>query len=97
MATILIPTPLRKFTDNSAKVVVEGYLLSTVLANLVTAYPDLQNHLLDSSGSIRPFINVFVGPDDIRSLSAQNTTIELNSIISIVPAIAGGNLNGRRL
>jgi len=97
MATILIPTPLRRFTDNSAKVVVEGNLLSTVLTNLVTAFPDLQNHLLDPSGSIRPFINVFVGPDDIRSLSAQNTTIELNSVISIVPAIAGGNLNGRRL
>ncbi|UKT62252.1 MoaD/ThiS family protein [Pedobacter mucosus] len=90
MATILIPTPLRKFTGNTAKLLTSGISISEILVELVQQYPLLQKHLLDSDGRLRSFINVFVDEDDIRNLDFENTEVRSNSIISIVPAIAGG-------
>ena len=92
MPIVLIPTPLRRFTKNSSKVLVAGTIVSEVVDNLVLDYPEVQNHLLDSSGSIRQFINIFVDEDDIRNLRQLDTTVNIDSTISIVPAIAGGNL-----
>lgn len=91
MATVLIPTPLRKFTNQSSKVTVMGNNVSEVISNLVTEYPGIQKHLLDPTGTVRPFINIFVDEYDIRSLQHQNTQVGSYTTISIIPAIAGGN------
>ena len=91
MATIIIPTPLRKFTGNSSKVSVGGSDVQQALHELTTKFPDLKKHLFDTEERVRPFINIFVGEDDIRNLYQQQTTIAEASVISIVPAIAGGS------
>ncbi len=90
MATIIIPTPLRKFTGNSSKVSVTGSNIHDALEELTAKYPDLKKHLFDMEDRVRPFINIFVGEDDIRNLQQQNTEVADSSTISIVPAIAGG-------
>lgn len=93
MPTVLIPTPLRKYTDNAAKVNIPGSNISEIIDNLVKLYPNMQKHLLDASGGVRSFINIFVDQDDIRSLQYQDTMVAPHAIISIVPAIAGGNFS----
>ena len=91
MATVLIPTPLRKFTGNLPKVTIPGNVIAEIITNMVQQYPEMQKYLLDPSGTLRPFINIFVGQEDIRSLQAQSTEVNTHSVVSIVPAIAGGN------
>ncbi|MDH4091255.1 MAG: MoaD/ThiS family protein [Cyclobacteriaceae bacterium] len=90
MATVFIPTPLRKFTNNTAKVEAEGNNVSEVVKALTNSYPELKRHLVNADGRIPSFINIFVGDDDIRSLQQEQTPVKENSQISIVPAIAGG-------
>ena len=90
MATIIIPTPLRKFTNNSARVNINGNNVKGVVDELTFNYPDLKKHLLDEQGNIRSFINLFVGDEDIRNLQQDQTPIKEETVISIVPAIAGG-------
>ncbi len=90
MATIVIPTPLRKFTDNQSTLEVEGGTVKESIAELVAAFPALKSQLLDDGGSIRSFINVFVEDDDIRGLDREATAVAAGTTISIVPAIAGG-------
>ncbi len=90
MATIIIPTPLRKFTNNSARVNINGNNVKRVVDELTLNYPDLKKHLLDEQGNIRSFINLFVGDEDIRNLQQDQTPIKEETVISIVPAIAGG-------
>jgi molybdopterin converting factor small subunit len=90
MATIIIPTPLRKFTNNTAKVNVNGGNIKEVISELTLNFPDLKKNLLDESGDLRSFVNVFVGNDDIRSLQQENTSVNEDTVISIIPAIAGG-------
>ena len=90
MATILIPTPLRKFTNNTAKLNIAANNVKGVVDELTLNFPDLKKHLLDEQGNIRSFVNVFVGDEDIRNLQQDQTPIREETVISIVPAIAGG-------
>ena len=90
MATVIIPTPLRKFTNNTAKVDINASTIEETVQELTLNFPDLKKHLLDEKGQIRSFINIFVGDNDIRDLQQEKTTVKNDTLISIVPAIAGG-------
>jgi len=90
MATVFIPTPLRKFTNNTAKLEVQGNNVSEVVSKLTGNYPELKRHLVNADGKVPSFINIFVDDDDIRNLQQEQTVVKDNTIISIVPAIAGG-------
>jgi molybdopterin converting factor small subunit len=92
MATIVIPTPLRKFTNNTAKLEVKATTVEESIKTLTTDFPDLEKHLLDDQGKIRSFLNIFVGDEDIRDLNNEKTHIGAHTVVSIVPAIAGGVL-----
>lgn len=91
MATsIFIPTPLRSYTGNNARVEVEGGTIRETLNILVDRHPALKPHLYDDNGELRSFINIYLNDDDIRYLSAAETPVGVNDTISIIPAIAGG-------
>ena len=90
MATIIIPTPLRKFTNNTARININADNIKGVVDELTLNFPDLKKHLLDEQGNIRSFVNVFVGDEDIRNLEKEQTLIKDDTVVSIVPAIAGG-------
>lgn len=90
MATVIIPTPLRKFTNNTAKLETQANTIAKTVDELTFNFPALKKHLLDDSGQIRSFVNIFVGNDDIRNLQQGQTAVKADSVISIVPAIAGG-------
>jgi molybdopterin converting factor small subunit len=90
MATVIIPTPLRKFTNNTARIDINASTIEETVQELTLNFPDLKKHLLDEKGQIRSFINIFVGDNDIRDLQQEKTTVKSDTLISIVPAIAGG-------
>jgi adenylyltransferase/sulfurtransferase len=90
MATVIIPTPLRKFTNNTARLQVSTGTIHSTVQELTQNFPDLKKHLLDEGGNIRSYVNIFVGNDDIRDLQKEKTLVKEDAVISIVPAIAGG-------
>jgi molybdopterin converting factor small subunit len=90
MATVIIPTPLRKFANNTARVDVTASKVSDVVDQLALSYPELKKHLVDTSGRIAPFINIFVDNKDIRNLERELTEVRENAVVCIIPAIAGG-------
>lgn len=90
MATVIIPTPLRKFTNNTARLNIQADTIEKTVSELTLNFPELKKHLLDEKGQIRSFVNIFVGNDDIRNLQQEKTAVQAYTVISIVPAIAGG-------
>lgn len=90
MATIIIPTPLRKFTNQQSKIVTSGNTIKESITELTTSFPDLKKNLLDENGNIRKYVNIFAGDEDIRNLQQENTLLAENTVVSIIPAIAGG-------
>ena len=93
MPNVIIPTPLRKFTGNSSQLEIQGSNIAEILENLTSDYAGLRNYLFTAEGKIPSFINIFVGEDDIRNLDSEKTVVDKNSVISIIPAIAGGSVD----
>ena len=90
MAKIIIPTPLRKFTGNQKDVQVKGATVIEAINDLINEYPEIGNNILNDDGSIRNFVRVFLGDEDIQALKNEETSIKEDAVISIIPAIAGG-------
>jgi molybdopterin converting factor small subunit len=91
LTTIHIPTPLRKFTGGQAAVDVEGDTVGAALVHLTDQFPALRQHLYNEQGTLRSFINLYLGDEDIRYLEGENTPLAQNTALSIVPSIAGGS------
>ncbi len=90
MAKIIIPTPLRKFTGNQSTFETSGSTIKEAILDLIETYGSLAKHLLDDNNNIRSFIRIYLGENDINSLQQEQTAVQDNAVISIVPAIAGG-------
>lgn len=90
MARIIIPTPLRKFTDNNRVIETDKETLAEALEQLVVNYPELRKNLLDENGNIRSFIKIYVGDDEIDPGNNGAPKLDKETEVSIVPAIAGG-------
>ena len=89
-ATVRIPTPLRKLTNNDELVEVNAATISDAINELQSRYPGIKERLLDETGAVRRFVNVYVNEEDIRFLQNQQTKLKDGDEISIIPAIAGG-------
>ncbi len=92
MAKLIIPTPLRKFTNNQASIETSGETVLGAVTQLTEKYPDLREHLFDEEGKLRSFVRIYLGDEDIKQLDRENTKVSSGDTISIIPAIAGGKL-----
>jgi molybdopterin synthase sulfur carrier subunit len=88
--TVLIPTPLRRFTGGEAKVAVAGSSVAEVLDALDAAHPGIGERLRDDSGQLRRFVNVFVNGQNIRDGQGIDTPLSAGDEVGIIPAMAGG-------
>jgi adenylyltransferase/sulfurtransferase len=87
---VLIPTPLRPYTDKQDSVTVEGNTVGAVLDNLAAKHGKLRKHLFAEDGKLRSYVNVYVNDEDIRYLQKEQTLVTEKDVVSIVPSIAGG-------
>ena len=90
MATVRIPTPLRKLTQNREEVLASGRNIGEIITDLEKQYPGIKERICDDSGAVRRFVNIFANDEDIRFLQNLETPVKESDEISIVPAIAGG-------
>jgi molybdopterin converting factor small subunit len=87
---VRLPTLLRQYTDGTASVSAEGATIGDVFAAIVGQYPGLGGQLIDESGALHKFVNVYVNDEDIRYLDSLGTTVAEGDVVSILPAVAGG-------
>lgn len=89
MAKIRIPSFISTYAGDQTNITVSGETVGEILDNLIAQYPPLRNHLYDGD-TLRSFINIYVGQDDIRQLQGLETAILEDTHIMIIPSIAGG-------
>jgi molybdopterin synthase sulfur carrier subunit len=90
MATVRIPTPLRKYTQGQEEVTAAGKTVGELIGDLEAKYPGIKERICDDKGALRRFVNVFVKDEDVRFLKNLDTPVTDSDEVSIVPAIAGG-------
>lgn len=89
--SVRIPTILRTYTGGESEVSASGATLAEVLDDLDASFPGVKGRILDESGALRRFVNVYVGNDDVRFLDELATPTPDGSQISVIPAVAGGS------
>ena len=87
---VRIPTILRSYTAGAAEVTAGPGTLREVIAGLDAAYPGLGGRILDDSGQLRRFVNVYVGEEDVRFAQGLDTQVASGTRVSFIPAVAGG-------
>jgi molybdopterin converting factor small subunit len=90
MPALKIPTPLRPYAAGESTLVLPGKDVAEVLEAAVESYPELKKHLYNDDGQLRPFVNVFLGEENINQLDGLDTILEENDTLLIIPSIAGG-------
>ncbi|MDX6313465.1 MAG: sulfur-carrier protein [Streptomyces sp.] len=89
-ASVRIPTILRTYTGGQAEVPAEGGTLAEVIESLEKNHPGISARVLDDTGKLRRFVNVYVNDDDVRFSEGLQTAVTEGSSVSIIPAVAGG-------
>jgi len=87
---VRVPTILRSYTGGASEVTVDGGTLSEVVAALDAAHPGIGGRVLDDNGRLRRFVNVYVGDEDVRFAEGLATVTPDGSVVSVIPAVAGG-------
>jgi molybdopterin synthase sulfur carrier subunit len=87
---VKLPTVLRTHADGQAVVSSDGATVGEVFADIVARFPSMRGNLLDESGGLHKFVNVYKNDDDIRYLDQLDTKVEAGDVLSILPAVAGG-------
>ena len=87
---VRIPTILRTYTGGVSEVSAEGSTLGEVLDDLERNHTGIKARVLDETGALRRFVNVYVGNDDVRFLDGLETPTPDGSSVSVIPAVAGG-------
>jgi len=90
MASIRIPMPLRKLTNEVDVVNTDAQSLSEAVERLESDFPGIKERIVDETGQIRRFVNIYVNGEDVRFLDNLATALKPGDEVSIVPAVAGG-------
>lgn len=98
--TVRIPTILRPYADGASSLEVEptgSGTLQDVLDALDAKAPGIAGRIVEENGALRRFVNVYIGDDDVRFLDGLNTVVAAGSVVSVIPAVAGGSGEGNFL
>lgn len=90
LVTIRIPTPLRSYTDGADQVAVWAVTVGEALVELGDAHPGILERVMAADGTLRQFVNVYLGPDNVRVMQGLATPLTAGAVLAIVPAVAGG-------
>ena len=90
MPRVKVPTQLRQLTGGEAEVDADGTTVSELIENLESRHPGIRTRLLDDSGQLRRFVNVYVNDEDVRFEKGLDTSVPEGAQVSIIPAVAGG-------
>jgi sulfur-carrier protein len=87
---VKIPTQLRTLTGDEPEVEASGNTVREVVDDLEVRFPGMKQRLVDDSGKLRRFVNVYLDEEDVRFMSGIETEVPTGARLSIIPAVAGG-------
>ena len=90
MTVVRIPPTLRAEVGGARQVEAEGDTVREVLDDLVDRHPALASQILENGG-LAPFVNVYVGGEDVRTLEGLDTEVPRGGTVILLPAMAGGS------
>ena len=88
--TVRLPGALRDATGGQTKIEASGRTLADVIADIERRHPGFRGRVLDETGRIRTYVNVYIGEDDARSVGGTDAPVPDGGEVMVIPAMAGG-------
>ena len=90
MTAVRIPPTLRGEVGGARQVDADGSTVRELLEDLAARYPALGAQLLEDGG-VAPFVNVYLGGEDVRTLDGHETAVAAGQTLILLPAMAAGS------
>lgn len=88
--TVRLPGALRDATGGATKVQASGRTLADVIADVDRRHPGFRGRVLDETGRLRSYVNVYIGDDDARAKGGTDAPVPDGTEVMVIPAMAGG-------
>jgi molybdopterin converting factor small subunit len=88
--TVRLPGALRDATGGQTTLEARAGTLADVISDIDRRHPGFRARVLDDSGALRTYVNVYIGDDDARSRGGTGATVPDGSEVMVIPAMAGG-------
>ncbi|GAA3326702.1 MULTISPECIES: MoaD/ThiS family protein [Paeniglutamicibacter] len=91
--TVEVPSVLASTLEGQRSLQVplpEDGTVGGILDALGEKYPLFGRRVRDERGEVRRFVNVFVGPDNIRTLEGLGSPVREGQSVLIMQSVAGG-------
>ena len=89
MSVVRIPPTLRAETGGEREVLAQGETVRELLDDLMAKFPALREQIVEDE-ALAPFVNVYVGGEDVRTREGLDTTVDESDTVILLPAMAGG-------
>jgi molybdopterin synthase sulfur carrier subunit len=88
--TVRLPGALRDTTGGQTKLETRAGTLADVISDIDRRHPGFRSRVLDDSGAIRTYVNVYIGDDDARTKGGAGAAVPDGSEVMVIPSMAGG-------
>lgn len=88
--TVRLPGALRDATGGQTKVQASGRTLADVIADVDRRHPGFRGRVVDDTGRLRSYVNIYIGDDDARAKGGTDAPVPDGTEVMVIPAMAGG-------
>jgi molybdopterin synthase sulfur carrier subunit len=88
--TVMLPSVLRSRTGGRGAVEAAGATVRDVIESLDRQFPGLRFNLCHETGELRPYVNIFVGAENVRYLRGLDTRVPAGATLRVIQSVAGG-------
>lgn len=89
MATVVLPRLLDPATGGRRSLEIDGQNIRAVITRLLEEIPQVEVHLFDRTGALRPHVMCFVD-GEITRLEDRSEAVDERTQIRFVQAVSGG-------
>lgn len=94
--TVLLPHQLRERAGGARSIALSAATVREAIRSLDDYHPGLVFSICQETGELRPFVNVFVGQEDVRYLQGLDTPVREGDVVHIIHSVAGGSKDRRK-
>ena len=87
---VVLPAALREYAKGASEVKASGGTLDALLANLDAKFPGIRQRVLEDTGVVREYVNVFVNGDQVEQPDPRRVRVKDGDTVHIIPSVAGG-------
>lgn len=84
---VVIPTPLRSYTQGRSEVQADGTTLAELLRDLDRRHPGIRFRMIDEQDQVRRHMRIFINRDQVMALE---TPLRAGDEVLIFQALSGG-------